>query len=261
MINQLREDGLIDINNTRVGEKYLTNEGLWLEIIEYVNNRNCTIKFNDGYIEKNRQYVDIIKGQIKNPMYPSIYNKGFIGIGKFKVWENNKNTKVYDTWRSMFERSYSKNLHKKHPTYIGCSVVDEWYNFQNFGKWFDENYNSEIMQHWHLDKDILVKGNKIYSPDTCCFIPQELNTILLDNKINRGNLPIGVTKSKNKFIVRLKKYRSKVYLGTFINSIEAFETYKIAKESHVREVSEKWKSYISLKVYNKLIQYKTNMFD
>ena len=83
----------------------------------------------------------------------------------------------------MLERCYSQKTQEKHTTYKECSVSEEWYNFQNFAEWMDKNYNYETMQKWHLDKDILFKGNKIYSPERCAFVPQEINVLFLPVKI------------------------------------------------------------------------------
>lgn len=77
----------------------------------------------------------------------------------------------------MLERCYSARYQERKPTYKGCSVCDEWLNYQNFAKWYDDNYyeiKGEIMC---LDKDILVKGNKIYSPENCVFVPNYINVL------------------------------------------------------------------------------------
>jgi hypothetical protein len=175
----------------RVGEKHITNEGYTIEIIEYFNRANCTIKFEDNNIVKNRKYPLITKGIIKNPLHKSVYDIGFRGVGKYT---RTTHPKIYQTWNSMLERGYDNDYQKRHPTYKNITVYEEWHNFQNFAKWWEENYNSETMQGWNLDKDILVKDNKIYSPETCCFVPQEINLLLTKNNINRGKYPIGVHK-------------------------------------------------------------------
>mgnify|MGYP007124213904 CR=1 FL=1 len=95
----------------------------------------------------------------------------------------------------MIKRCYSSKVQQKRQTYIGCSVCEEWKYFSNFKQWYDTNYK----EGFDLDKDILVEGNKIYSPDTCCFVPHYLNSVLLDCGKARGDLPLGVTRNRNTY--------------------------------------------------------------
>lgn len=99
-----------------------------------------------------------------------------------------KMCKFYDVWTSMVQRCYSNKAQQKNQTYVGCTVCEEWKYLSNFKRWFDENY----IEGFDLDKDILVEGNKIYSPDTCRFVPHYLNSILIYCKKARSELPIGV---------------------------------------------------------------------
>jgi len=103
----------------------------------------------------------------------TIFNIGYIGEGKYKKSINGIKTKSYITWVGMIQRCYSDVHQLKHNTYIGCTVCEECKNFQNFALWYKENYPSFEIENsrWELDKDLLVKENKIYSPNTCVFIP------------------------------------------------------------------------------------------
>lgn len=130
----------------------------------------------------------------------------------------------------MFDRCYNEKNKTKNSTYKECTVGERRHNFQNFAKWFDENYNFKTMNKWHLDKDILVKGNKVYSPETCCFVPAEINSLFIKRDSCRGYLPIGVRKSGKVFQARLNKTNISEHLGTFKTPEEAFEAYKTAKE-------------------------------
>lgn len=116
-----------------------------------------------------------------------IYGVGINDYDGF-VKINTKLIKSYSIWFSMLTRCYSNKVQERQPTYIGCTVCDEWLYFSKFKKWFDKNY----IEGFQLDKDILVEGNKVYSPDTCRFIPAYLNSILTDCKKARSELPIGV---------------------------------------------------------------------
>lgn len=101
---------------------------------------------------------------------------------------NGKPLKFYYIWKDMLNRCYSEKSLSKHPTYRGCSVCDEWLSLSTFRVWFDVNYRDNT----ELDKDILVKGNKVYGPEACRFVPQYINSLLLDAGAARGELPVGV---------------------------------------------------------------------
>lgn len=184
----------------RTGEKHITNQGYEVEIIEYFNSLNCTILFSNGLICKNIIYRHIKNGYIKNPLHKTVYNIGYMGVGDYVTVINKKKTRVYLSWYSMMKRSYSEKYHKIYPTYKDVKVCEEWQNFQTFAKWFYENYNPEIMQGWHLDKDILIKDNRIYSPDTCIFVPNEINCVFT-SRVNMKNKILALDKYKELFSV------------------------------------------------------------
>ena len=97
--------------------------------------------------------------------------------------------KFYTRWRNMLARCYDLKYQENHPTYIGCSVAKEWHSFMTFRGWME-------LQDWqgnHLDKDLLINGNKVYSPETCVFISHELNNFTLDSSSSRGLWPVGVS--------------------------------------------------------------------
>lgn len=237
----------------RTGERYITNEGYEIEIIDCSHSSNCVIKFlYNNYIRYNVDFADIKRGEIKNPYHPSVYGVGYIGEGIYKAKENYKMTIPYKKWLGILKRSYGNTRY-----YEGVTVCEEWYNFQNFAKWHEENYNSEYMSKWALDKDILIKGNKIYSPETCCFVPIKINNMILSCKKSRGIYPIGVTKSKNKFIATVSKKR----VGVFDTSKEAFEAYKIAKEQYIKEIADEFKNEINLRTYKAIYNWNIEITD
>lgn len=160
-------------------------------------------------------------------------------------------------WLSMLTRCYGKG----NKSYNDSYVHDDWLNFQNFAKWCEENYNPETMSEWQLDKDILVKGNKIYSPDTCCFVPQEINNLLIKATSTRGDLPIGVYRHRSSFRPAISRENKQRNLGSFKSVDEAFQVYKKAKENHIKEVADKWKGKINDKVYQAMYNYKVEITD
>lgn len=140
----------------------------------------------------------------------------------------------YSTWYSMLRRCYSKVLHKNRPSYIGCSTFQEWWIFSKFKAWMET-------QDWegkHLDKDILVQGNKVYSPETCVFVDQSVNSFLNDHKAGRGDFPIGVSwhKRDEVFTSQINDGTGKqIHLGNFATPEEAHNAWLVAK----REISVK----------------------
>ena len=118
------------------------------------------------------------------------------------------------------------------------------------------------MQGWELDKDILIKGNKVYSPETCCFVPQEINCLFTNCKSVRGKYPIGVTKTVNgKYKARINKNGDRIDLGLFDTPEEAFQVYKIAKELHIKEVADKWRGQITEPCYEAMYAYEVEITD
>ena len=96
--------------------------------------------------------------------------------------------KVYDSWRGIFTRCYSQSSLEKRPTYIGCTVSEEWHLLSNYKVWHEENY----VEGWQIDKDLLFPRNKIYSAETCLFLPLAINSLFTLRHNDRGELPLGV---------------------------------------------------------------------
>jgi hypothetical protein len=136
----------------------------------------------------------------------------------------------------MIKRCYSDKFLSKNKSYVGCEVCDEWLIFSNFKKWM-------VSQEWEnceLDKDIICYGNKVYSPDTCCFIPASLNLLLNTQVKRRGALPLGV--SFDNYTGRYKAEFSngrgrRINLGRFDNVSEAAGAYIKEKCKAICEIA------------------------
>lgn len=194
-------------------------------------------------------------GTVRNLYNPSVFSIGYLGVGSYKTKLEGKNTKVYTTWKNMFDRCYNKKTLNINTTYVGCSVDKRWHNFQVFAEWFEENY----IEGWELDKDILVKGNKVYSPETCCFIPKEVNSFFTKCNTTRGEYPVGVVKSNNKFRARIGANRKS--LGTFNTPEEAFNAYRVAKKEGAKILAKKYKNKLLEKCYQAITNYKIEIND
>ena len=187
-------------------------------------------------------------------------SKSFYGIGynsrrKHESCTNGKNTKVYQTWCDMMKRSYCKIYQDKYPTYVGCEVSDEWHDFQDFADWFEQKPYNDCG--YHLDKDVLMNNNKMYSPDTCCFIPHELNLLILNRLPSKSGLPQGVSFHKRdlKFTSRLRVNGKLNHMGYFNCPNEAHQVYKTAKERHIKNEALKWANRIEWSVFVALMNW------
>ena len=238
----------------RIGEVYITKNGEQFKIIEYFDNKNVTIKFDDGTIVYNKTYNNVKLGNISNKNYVSIFGFGFLGNGKYS---KSTHLKIYNIWYEMLRRCYCEKFHLMQPKYIKCLVSDEWLNFQLFAEWCTENF----IEDYHLDKDILVKNNNIYGPDTCCFVPHQINNLFVKSDKIRGDYPIGVTKTNDKFRASIKKFGITINLGTYPTAIRAFNVYKSNKEFYIHQVANLWKNKITEKVYQTLINYTVEITD
>ena len=245
------------IKNNRTGEVSTTNEEYKITIINYKNSSNINIIFENGHIVYGIPYKEFKKGVVKNPYHCSVFNVGYYGVGDYKATYKGKILKVYNLWKGMLERCYSEKYQERQHSYIGCTVDECWYNFQFFAEWFNKNY----IEDFHLDKDILVKGNKIYSPETCCFIPQEVNNLFTKTNSNRGEYPIGVCKEDKLYKSNILINKKTINLGRYSTPEEAFQAYKVAKEIRIKEVAEKWKDKIAEKVYQAMYDYKVEITD
>lgn len=172
------------------------------------------------------------------------------GVGKNDVFHYNKT--LYRVWKSMLCRCYGKENYRYGNTKRVC---DEWLRLSSFKVWFDMHY----IEGWHLDKDVLIKGNNVYSPSTCCFLPPQINCCI-SRKQSKNGLPCGVYQ-------RGGKYRAKLFVGNSYKSItcetkeEAFEIYKKSKEKHIKSLAEAYKSQLEKRVYEALCNYKVEITD
>lgn len=143
--------------------------------------------------------------------------------------------KYYLTWKNMLERCYDQKYQAKYLTYIGCVVTEEWLIFSNFKKWMEtQDYEGKC-----LDKDILIQGNKIYSPDTCIFVTDDINKLFVKGDASRGQYKIGVyfRMEKGKYVSQCRVNGKRKHLGYYLTEEEAYQAYKIFKTSHIHSIA------------------------
>lgn len=180
------------------------------------------------------------------------YNSG----GNYKTKEHGERLKTYEIWRDMIKRCYSEKRQEKDPSYVGCSVAEEWHDYQVFAEWYNGHDYSDM--NYQLDKDILVVGNKVYSSDTCCLVPSEINSILTSCSRARGLLPQGVCwdKDKARYRVQMNMNGRYKYLGLFKCVNEASDKYKTTKEAYVKERALHWRDRIAPEVFDALMSWR-----
>jgi len=176
----------------KVGNVYRSSNCGNILVLNNKSSRNVDIKFLDtGYTLLGQQRGNVVRGTLKDPTQTTV--EGVARIGETKTL-NVANTYAYKCWKKMIVRCYNIKYQEVRPTYIGCAVVDEWLNFSNFEPWFYENYKAG----YSLDKDLLFKGNRTYSKDTCCFLPQEINTMITQHGRNIDGCESGVSRRRKK---------------------------------------------------------------
>lgn len=187
-----------------------------------------------------------------------------VGILDIPAYSNNVADKEYVLWCDMIMRCYSENYLKRKPTYLGCEVDDSWKIYSNFKSDICKFYGFD-KQDYQMDKDLLVKGNKIYSKDTVCFLPRAVNMCIQSKNRKSNGLPVGVCfyekHVKNKYLAYCRNNGKTIYIGKFETAEEAFYAYKSVKEKIVREVAEKYKFDIDSRAYNALINWEVNIDD
>lgn len=175
------------------------------------------------------------------------YGIGFNSKGKHKA-----DSLAYKTWWHMFRHCYSP---EHHTGQTGCAVDDRWLDFQDFADWFYDNPYSN--PRYRLNKDLLVPNNKAYGPDTCCFVPQELNKLLTSPASARGDYPQGVYlhKLSSKFIARVSVGGKQKTIGYYNTPQDAYKAHKLAKEMYVKRMALEWQDHIADNVFDALMNW------
>lgn len=250
---------------SRTGETRINNFGSTMIITAYRGCMDIDVYFEEyEYIAEHRTYQQFKNGNIKCPYEPRVYNTGYLGEGPFLASENGKKTRAYNTWKEMLRRCCDVEYHKRQPTYKDCEVCEEWLNFQNFAEWYEENYYEIPGEQMALDKDILTKGNKVYSPESCVFVPKSINSLFVKCDSTRGDLPIGVSynKQRKKYIARCNIRTGKIkHLGCYDMPEEAFNIYKTFKEAYIKKVANDYIEDIPFNLYQAMINYEVDTDD
>ena len=245
-----------------VGKVYKSKLSGDFKIVKYNDSKNVEIQFINTGFETTVQLTNIRKGNVKDPYLPSVYGFGVLGT-KYPSRVNGVLTKEYELWGGMLERCYSDVYKKKYSTYIDCEVSENFKSYEYFYEWCHKQIGFGNKD-WHLDKDLLTKGNKVYGENTCIFIPSEINLVLTKSTALRGKYLIGVYwhNANKTFVSKVSKNKGEQeWLGSFKTELDAFKAYKIAKENHIKEQANKWKGKIDERAYEALMNYQVEITD
>ena len=187
------------------------------------------------------------------PICSSMPKSLIYGVGVRDVPHIKKDSnvyRIYQIWVKILQRCYSETSFEKRPTYIGCSVCEEWLLFSNFLDWYLKHY----VKGWQIDKDILVRGNKVYSPETCCFVPHEVNSNLAPNKYKMTK-HLGLEEGSGKWFARVGTTKGNLYSKAQTTYEEAFEEYKKMKKQVLVDIANKYKEQLPHEVYNAICNW------
>lgn len=257
-----------NIETNRFGEERLNNQNCLMKIIEYNKYIDIIVEFQDEYKSKvHTTYGNFIKGNVKNPYYPSVYGVGIVGV-KYPTKINSKMTKEYMAWNNMLKRCFNEKLKEKCPTYNDITCCKEWLLFENFYEWLYLQPNFSKWTNgdkWSVDKDILIKGNKIYSPETCCLVPHNVNSLFVKCDSARGDCPIGVNKKDDGFQARCQNpfLNNYEYIGFYDSETKAFNAYKKYKENLIKQIAQEEydKGNITKHCYDAMMNYEVDIND
>lgn len=241
----------------QVGQTYPSKSCGDFEIVKIESYKKIKVRFVSTGFEAWAQGGQVIDGRISDKLSPTVYGVGILGLIEGSV----VGVKSYKIWHAMLQRCYSpkENTRNRSRTYNDVTVCTNWLTYTNFRDWFDENY----IEGFCLDKDLTILGCREYSPESCCFIPNYINCLLLKSDKNRGKYPLGVhlDKKSGKFSaqISIKEVDKTVrkFLGYYPTPEEAFLSYKDFKTSWIKYISKLSydKGEIPEVVYKNLLAY------
>lgn len=245
------------------GSIFKTNSGDCC-VIKYENARRILVRFSCGY-ERWCTSPNLLKGVVKNLYFPTTFGVGFIGENFIDRDEKLSEKTSYKMWRGVLRRCYDDEYREIYETYKDVSIDQTWLNYSNFSDWcnskYEFNQKDDKGEKFHIDKDF-VKGSRVYSPQTCIIIPRELNQVIVNRKNSRGDLPLGVIRTKGgKFCSQILINGKRQNGLTYNNIRDAFEDYKRKKEDHIKNLVLKYDNKLSDEVKNIILKYKVDIND
>lgn len=244
---------MVIIISNKIGETNVNKYGTVMKIVEYQRYDDMVVEFQDKHKAKvHTTYGNFKRSQVRNPYDKTVYGVGYLGEGKYKVYIDKDHLEpVYNVWRTLLGRVCTEKHREQFPAYADCEVCKEWLCYQNFAEWWNKNMYHVGTERMHLDKDILVKGNKFYSPETCLIVPQRINMLFLQ-KPNKYNLPSGISPMAN------NRYRADYNgkrIGNYNTLEEAIRAHDNEKRKAIRNIAKEYKPVIPNKLYEALLNW------
>lgn len=239
----------------KVGDTFNTAHGV-CKVIEYVKSTKILVEFENTGGRVWCQAGNLRAGLVKDFMAKTVFGVGYIGGSEFKARkESGAFWPQYTTWAGMIRRCYAPSDNTTVRNYIDAEVAEEWHSYANFYKWCATR--SDFRPEYKLDKDILVPGNKLYSPQTCCFVPSHINTAVTQEKHTNtsGYAGVGQT-SREGYSASITLCSQRVYLGNFDNIEHAALLYKNVKETYIKTLAEVYKDSLTEETYAALINWR-----
>lgn len=218
------------------GDLFTGNDGSQWEVVDYIHS-DAVVVVSDIGTMRTVSAGCLRVGKVRDFMRPTLHGVGISGMCKIT------NKAAYSIWAGIVRRCYSSTAQLNRPRYAGCSVSDEWKLFPNFLEWYEANH----VDGYQVDKDLLVPFNKVYSADTCLYVPNDMNMITVLANSVRGSLPVGVVKSGNRFVARISIKKKMHSLGSFATADEAFSKYYEAKVQTTIDLLDKYPEYSQYK--------------
>lgn len=233
-----------------IGRKFTMNNGTKLEVLEYINAHKILVQFDD---KKSLPFTactsNLQKGMYRNPYHPTIEGIGYEGQGDYSFKQDGRCAIM---WRSMIARCFSKKWNRvrvpEQPR-----VIENWFNFQNFAEWY-YNQSGSSLGNWELDKDIIVKGNRTYSPETCCLVPREINTAY-PMSYSQGSRVYYNSKDRY-YRVNWRDESGKRSVKGFKTQEEAVDFKVLKTKERLQNLADKYVDNLDPVVYNLLMNWK-----
>lgn len=259
------------MNSVFYKEKYIglskqNNHGETMTITDYHSSNDIRVTFDDGTTVI-ASVNNFKKGCIKNPNAAHVFGIGVVG-DKYSIRENGRISKEYSTWHAILERCYSEasKINRKNRRYERCSVDEKWLYYPNFYEWLhsQDNFDQWKSGGFAIDKDIIKKGNTVYSEEYCCLVPYYINSLFTKREAGRGKYPIGVSKWKHgTFDMRVTDGKKRIHHVGYLSSEAAFYSYKNIKENIIKRhaIEEFSNGRISKKCYDAMMEYQVEITD
>ena len=241
------------------GERYTSNYGTEIELLQRVDKCRwmCLIVGTGLTCVINQSQTRSGTGFV-TPVCKTVYGVGYYGKGNFVCRDTHGVvTDEYSAWANILKRCYTDYKGNDAPeSYRGVEVCSEWHNYQTFAEWYTCGTGKFIEHNIvpKIDKDLKSKGMKLYSPSTCCFLPNIINSAIISNKVN-AKLHNGVYKRNRKFYANVMHKYQRITCGTYDTFDDAVRAYKSKKVEVVRELANDYRHVLDDDVYKLLCDW------